>query len=1071
MKPLHLSVQGFMPFREHTEVDFTDLQLFAIQGATGSGKSSLLDAITYALYGETDRLGQTGLDALISTGEKAFSVSLTFESGQQTYRVTRTKGRKQAENQVRIEQHAAGPDAGSRWLNLSDNTTRATQSRISKLLGLDFKSFTRAVMLPQGKFDALLRGSKAERQKLLGELTNIGHVAEMHSHAAERAKTFKFELAGVHHLLEGEYAGVSESWLSDLRAEQGRTETDAQTLTDDRDSLQAELTRLRAQESLHHEFEDAQRRLTETDTQAAGVRAGAERAERARLVAGALPLLEAASTARSAASRAGQDADRAHAMLESAQTTLGQAAGREQAALDAQESGNAAANARLERAEKMAEALPLLRSAAQADEQRARAGQAARSAQTSFDQAQAAQLAAAQTEQAAQIQTQRIPDLEAHAELLRSAETDLARLKRAGGSLQASHPDPLPWDEDAHFAAREAAQKLEQLRAEGVKLESEKAGLSAGRARQTEQEQVQRQEKIEMDQIEQDGRVLKADFERAEAALRAAREQAGLSAYRAHLHLGQPCPLCEQPVTTLPGGPVADVDALTAAVDALNQRLEERRDRFKNLRASSTVRAKQLEEKASELNDWEAALRDREADLRAGQARYTGEEPERARRLLAGLAARVQLAGRDPAGERQRVLTEVTNLKRGLDTARAALADAQAGRAAAAARLDAAQQTLTERGAEAERARQVLQTALEHLDLSAGQVQQSGDPADERRAAQQQLKLLADAAEAARQAVAQAQADRAAAAATAQAASERASERGAEAEQAELSLSILLDSLALSAGQVRAAALPEAEIRALEAALRSHLAGREQLLAERAALEAKLGGAAFDPARLSQARLSQAQRDLHAAESALAAARGRIGELAESLRAGAERLGRKSELEASAGRLSSTLDLWSTLANSLRAGEFQQYLLHDVESRLLAGAGELLYEISDGRYRLALGDGGGDYLVQDLWNAGETRGVKTLSGGETFLASLSLAIALSDYLAGNRILGALFLDEGFGTLDPQALDSVAGALENLRTQGRMVGVITHVESLSERLPSRLLVSKSVAGSSVQRLDA
>ena len=1065
MKPLHLSVQGFMPFREHTEVDFTDLQLFAIQGATGSGKSSLLDAITYALYGETDRLGQTGLDALISTGEKAFSVSLTFESGGQTYRVTRTKGRKQAENQVRIEQADAGPHGESRWLNLSDNTTRATQSRISKLLGLDFKSFTRAVMLPQGKFDALLRGSKAERQKLLGELTNIGHVAEMHTHAAERAKTLKFELAGVHHLLEGEYAGVSEHWLGELRAERGRSETEAQTLTDDRDALQAELTRLRAQESLHRELEDTQRRLAAADAQAEGVRAGAARAEQARLVAGALPLLDTASTARSAAVRAGQDADRAQALLQSAQTTLGLAVEHEQAALDAQDIGGAAANARLERAGKMAEALPLLRSAAQAEEQRARAGQLVRSAQSSFEQVQATQLAAAQAEAAAQQRTQRIPNLEARAELLRSAETDLARLKRAGGSLQTHHPDPLPWDEDAHFAAREAAHKLEQLRAEAFKLASEKAGLSAERARQAEREQLQRQEKIEMDQIEQDGRVLKADFERAEAALKAARDKAGLSAYRAHLHLGQPCPLCEQPVKTLPGGPVADVEALKAVADAVQQRLEERRDRFKNLRASSSVRARQLEEKASELGDWDAVLRDREAELRSGQAKYTGEEPEQAQRLLAGLAARVQQAGRDPAGERQQVLAEVSALKAELDTARAAQASAQAQQAAAAARLDAAQQTLSERATEAERADQVLQSALDTLGLSAEQVRQAVDPADERRAAQQQLRALADATEAARRAVAQAQTEQAAAAATAQAARERAHERGTEAELAERSLGALLDTLGLSAGQVRAAALPEAEIRALESALRSHLAAREQLLAERAALDAKLGGAPFDPARLHQV-----QRDFHAAEAALSAARGRIGELSESLRAGAERLGRKTELEASAGRLSSTLDLWSTLSNSLRANEFQQYLLQDVESRLLAGAGELLYDISDGRYRLALGDGGGDYLVQDLWNAGETRAVKTLSGGETFLASLSLAIALSDYLAGNRILGALFLDEGFGTLDPQALDSVAGALENLRTQGRMVGVITHVESLSERLPSRLLVSKSVAGSSVQRLD-
>ncbi|AZI42948.1 SMC family ATPase [Deinococcus psychrotolerans] len=1064
MKPLQLSVQGFMPFRDQVEVDFTDLQLFAIQGATGSGKSSLLDAITYALYGETDRLGQTGLDALISTGEKSFTVSLTFESGGQTYRVVRNKGRKAAENQVRIEQHSLDAAGKVRWLNLSENTTRATQNRISKVLGLDFKSFTRAVMLPQGKFDALLRGSKAERQKLLGELTNIGHVAEMHSHAAERSKTLKFELAGVHHLLEGEYAGVSRAALDDLKAERSRLETEAQTLTDDRDALQAELTRLRAQESLHQEWEAQGRKLSDLNVQATAAREGAARAERARTVAGALPLLDTAQQARAAAAGAERIAHQTQTALGAAQTALNQAAGGEQAALSAQESGSQQANQRLERAERVAEALPLLRSAAQAEQAAERASSAQQAAQTALAAAERQQASLTQAEASAQQQAERIPDLEARAELLKNAQSDLARLKRAGGNLQTTHAQPLPWDEDAHFAAHEAAQKLEHLKAEKVKLEAEKAGLSAGRARYALDEQLQRQEKSEMEQIEQDGRLLKADFERAEAALEVAVKQAGLSAHRAHLHLGQPCPLCEQEVRTLPSGPIADVEELRATKEAVQQRLDERRDRFKNLRASSTVRLGQLEEKARELSDWEAALHDRESDLRTGAAKYSGEEPEQAKRLLAGLAARVQLAGRDPAGERQKVLNEVSSLKAALDSARAAQAKAGASHAAAAATLQGAQAALAERRAEAEQAGAALQTVLLSLSLSAEQVQAAPDPAEERRAAQQQLKALAGALDSARRTLADAQARQAAAAATSEAARTNADQRGADAIRAEAALQAVLDSLGLSAEEVQASALPEAEIRALEAALRSHLAEREQVLAALSALETKLGGVTFDPARLSQA-----QRDLYAAEAALGAARGRIGELAESLRAGAERLERKSELSGKAGQLASTLDLWTTLSNSLRANEFQQYLLQEVESRLLAGAGELLFEISDGRYRLALD--GGDYMVQDLWNAGETRGVKTLSGGETFLASLSLAIALSDYLAGNRILGALFLDEGFGTLDPQALDSVAGALENLRTQGRMVGVITHVESLSERLPSRLLISKSVAGSSVQRIDS
>ncbi|MCD0157040.1 SMC family ATPase, partial [Deinococcus sp. 6GRE01] len=228
-------------------------------------------------------------------------------------------------------------------------------------------------------------------------------------------------------------------------------------------------------------------------------------------------------------------------------------------------------------------------------------------------------------------------------------------------------------------------------------------------------------------------------------------------------------------------------------------------------------------------------------------------------------------------------------------------------------------------------------------------------------------------------------------------------------------------------------------------------------------LDRQLGAAPFDPAALTQVA-----RDLTATEAALGAARERAGSLAEQERAMRERLERRAELQERALAVSRTLDTWQTLTNTLKANEFQQFLLAEVEAQLLTRAGLLLHEISDGRYRLALQTG--EYVVQDLWNAGEARGVRTLSGGETFLASLSLAIALSDYLAGNHVLGALFLDEGFGTLDPQALEAVANALENLRTQGRMVGVVTHVESLSERLPSRLLVTKSVAGSSVQRLD-
>src|SRR5204862_6050321 len=115
-------------------------------------------------------------------------------------------------------------------------------------------------------------------------------------------------------------------------------------------------------------------------------------------------------------------------------------------------------------------------------------------------------------------------------------------------------------------------------------------------------------------------------------------------------------------------------------------------------------------------------------------------------------------------------------------------------------------------------------------------------------------------------------------------------------------------------------------------------------------------------------------------------------------------------------------------------------------------------------YALGLGEKSRDFAVVDHRNADEVRSVRTLSGGETFLASLALALALSERVAelaadGAVRLEALFLDEGFGTLDADTLDVVASAIENLGAGGRMVGIVTHVRELAERVQLRFEVTK------------
>ncbi|MDI5939533.1 SMC family ATPase, partial [Micromonospora sp. DH15] len=159
------------------------------------------------------------------------------------------------------------------------------------------------------------------------------------------------------------------------------------------------------------------------------------------------------------------------------------------------------------------------------------------------------------------------------------------------------------------------------------------------------------------------------------------------------------------------------------------------------------------------------------------------------------------------------------------------------------------------------------------------------------------------------------------------------------------------------------------------------------------------------------------------------------------------------------------------LAGHLRANNFERWLLAEALDLLVDGASGILRELSGGQYDLVHDKG--EFFVVDHHDAGLRRGVRTLSGGETFQASLALALALSEQLAGLSTTAAslesIVLDEGFGTLDAATLDTVAATLESLAARGdRMVGVVTHVPALAERIPVRFEVRKDARTARVER---
>jgi exonuclease SbcC len=213
-----------------------------------------------------------------------------------------------------------------------------------------------------------------------------------------------------------------------------------------------------------------------------------------------------------------------------------------------------------------------------------------------------------------------------------------------------------------------------------------------------------------------------------------------------------------------------------------------------------------------------------------------------------------------------------------------------------------------------------------------------------------------------------------------------------------------------------------------------------------------------DAADVLEGRRQALQREVTGLVAAAARLAGEAQRLERDVATAAELTARKGELEARAA-------LAAALAHHLRADQFLAYVQEEALGVLAEDASRHLGVLSQGRYALACE--AQEFSVVDHWNGDQRRSVRTLSGGETFLASLALALALAERLAdlssggrASEALESLFLDEGFGALDPETLDVVVQAIERLQGGERRVGVVTHIQELAERLPARIEVRRA-----------
>ncbi|MFB7028170.1 SbcC/MukB-like Walker B domain-containing protein, partial [Streptomyces sp. NPDC056295] len=253
----------------------------------------------------------------------------------------------------------------------------------------------------------------------------------------------------------------------------------------------------------------------------------------------------------------------------------------------------------------------------------------------------------------------------------------------------------------------------------------------------------------------------------------------------------------------------------------------------------------------------------------------------------------------------------------------------------------------------------------------------------------------------------------------------------------------------------------------------------EAVVADRLAEPGTAAAAALPPADPAAAGAAHAaaERALREADSALAAARERVTGLAGLSRQAAAEVRRLGPLREEYERVARLAALTAgTSAENERRMRLESYVLAARLEQVAAAATARLLRMSSGRYTLVHSDArsgarraGLGLHVVDAWTGNE-RDTATLSGGETFFASLALALGLADVVtdeAGGVRLDTLFIDEGFGSLDEQTLDEVLDVLDSLRERDRSVGIVSHVGDLRRRIPAQLEVVKERHGSAVR----
>lgn len=1081
MRPIKLSMSAFGPYADVTDIDFDSLGasgVYLVCGDTGAGKTMIFDAICFALFGEASGDAKGGARSTTSmrsdyadAASKTY-VELVFEYRGKTYRIKRNP------EYERAKERGEGftKQKADAEIELPDGRVitkvRNVNAEVEQLLGIDSEQFKQIVMLAQGEFRKLLTADTEMRESIFRKLFGTSRYEEMQERLAEESRKLERANAKVRNeisvfarqarLSEGsaeaselasrlrEGALVGE-WLCEVLQqvvaldgpEHERLTGEVEQLRGQWHEANGKLKQVESRASLEAEQANLSAEVSALDEDAPRLEAAfaeqrgfdGERAaatERAAVVEGLFAKYEELAGAQRALEAAQSDSTRAEKAFEDATVSHGNAS----AALAALSDAVAAldgADVRLVRAQA---------DCAEADRVLANAQKRLDTANMLEGRKNALQAASARCE----------AKRDAHGLASERAakareELDAAqKMRDALGDADLRHAE-------ARAAHAEAARAFDDAQ----KLHDERARL----AKACEQAAAPYHDALEV--LKREEAAHDADLATLHDLQKRQRAgRAGLLA--ADLVEGAPCPVCgstHHPQLALASEQIpsdADLDAATSKEAASQGRA-----------TAASVNAERLR----------AALEQSQASLDRFDAAHGGAEG--LERAVA--TARAQLDGA------KRDLQAAADRKGQLDDAEAKLKAAREAHAEATAALQAASKELQKADAAVAAAQAEVKTLQEGLGAkSVDDAQAAFADASRRQSASQEAltKVQGEAADLAdkrsRLASAQASADAAAKALTAARDDRQAKSAATSLAQdrfnrlkADLEFPSL-EAAKAEADRLRARARDLKERRdSSERAVAENRATRNtkyELLQAKAKQIADLPAIDVAATKSEMESLEQLGKQRRAEADAL---KTRLDANRSCLDGLGAALAKAGDIEAQYGRVKLLADAATGNLVGKAKVRFEAYVQAIYFDKVIAAANERLKMLTSGQFELVrYSEGSGNakaglglYVIDSF--TGRARDASSLSGGESFQASLCLALGLSDIVqahAGGIEFDTMFVDEGFGSLDQGALGNAISLLSDLSGGTKLVGIISHVEDLKANIPKKIVVTKSRSGSAV-----